>query len=78
VPGSDICVDSCSTTSYPYEYLGKCYNKCPNGTVALNSMCYDCIKLGKCEDIKPSEFKNKIKENINTYVNSSNVINGIK
>ena len=39
-------------------------------------MCYDCIKLGKCEDIEPTEFKDKVKEQINTYVNSSNVIKG--
>ena len=76
VPNSDKCADSCATTSYPYEYLGRCYNKCPKGTVALKSMCYDCIKLGKCEDIEPTEFKDKVKEQINTYVNSSNVIKG--
>ena len=26
------CVESCSNTTYPYEYLGKCYVACPNGT----------------------------------------------
>ena len=76
VPDLDICVDSCSSTSYPYEYLGKCYNKCPNGTVALNSMCQDCIKLGKCEDIEATEFKNKLEETITSYVDSSSVIKG--
>ena len=40
---SDTCVDSCSsTTSYKYEYLGKCYSSCPSGTSSSNYMCYDC------------------------------------
>ena len=72
----DICVDNCSLTSYPFEYLGKCYNKCPKGTVNLNSICYDCIKLGDCQDLKPTEFKDKLKGKLNSYVNSSNVIKG--
>ena len=76
VPGSEICVYNCSVTSYPYEYLGKCYEKCPNGTVNLNFICYDCIKLGKCQDIKPTEFKDKLKEKIASYANLPNVING--
>ena len=58
------------------EYLGKCYNKCPPGTIALDFMCYDCIPLGKCFDMTPIEFKDKVKEKIASYTNSSNVIAG--
>ena len=58
VPYSNICVDSCSSTSYIYEYLGKCYSKCPNGTASNNSdnyICYnchsDCKECGLCSFI---------------------------
>ena len=76
VPDSDICVNNCLNTSYPYEYLGRCYERCPNRTIPVNYICYDCSKLGKCPDITPTEFKNQIKEKISDYINSSKVING--
>ena len=45
----------------PFNKLWEQYKRIlkPNGTVALNSICQDCIKLGKCEDIEATEFKNK-------------------
>ena len=44
IPNSGSCVSSCSTSSTPYlyEYLGKCYEKCPNGTANINYICYEC------------------------------------
>ena len=76
LPDSIECVDNCYNTSYPYEYLGKCYNKCPYGTLANNFICYDCTESGKCTTLSPNEFTNKIKENITDYVNSSKIISG--
>ena len=73
---SNSCIYDCSLTSLPYEYLGKCYEKCPAGTVGVNFKCYDCIELGKCPDMTATEYKNKIEGKITSYVNSSKVING--
>ena len=43
ISDQDECVDSCSNTSYPYEYLGKCYDNCPIGTsYKHNNICYEC------------------------------------
>ena len=42
VPNSNTCFDSCTPTSFPYEYLGKCYNQCPKGTYGNNNLCYEC------------------------------------
>lgn len=42
VQNSNTCVDNCTSTSFPYEYLGKCYTQCPKGTYENNNFCYDC------------------------------------
>ena len=75
IPESGICIDECRAP-LSYEYLGKCYEKCPNGTVEVQNECVDCLKLGKCVDIPPTEIKKSLKENILSYVNASNVIAG--
>ena len=42
VPNLNTCVDNCTTTSYHFEYQGKCYSKCPVGTINNNYICLDC------------------------------------
>ena len=56
VPDSDTCVESCtSTENYKYEYLGKCYNKCPERTTNIEYECYECHSDCKeCESNNPS------------------------
>ena len=76
ISGSNICVDSCSISTFIYEYSGKCYSECPYGTIENNFICYDSLELGKCGDIKPTDFKNQVKEKITSYTNSSFIING--
>jgi len=76
LPDSNECVDSCLNTSYPFEYLGKCYDKCPKGTFNNNYICYDHIELENNPWITAIEFKNYIKDSIYSYANSSKVING--
>ena len=59
VPGLEGCVDSCSDTSYPYEYLGKCYDKCPTGTSHKNNnKCYDCDS--DCQECSIDDLSNFI------------------
>jgi hypothetical protein len=71
---SKKCYNSLENCDYFFE--NECYSNCPNGTVAGKNMCVDCLKLGKCTDITPSEIKNNIKQNILSYVNASNIIAG--
>ena len=75
VPGSNTCADSCKIP-YPFEYLGKCFDKCPNSTVPNKFTCYDCIQLGNCQGMTADDFKSIIKEKITRYVNATNVISG--
>ena len=42
IQNTNNCVDNCSSTSYKYEYQGKCYSQCPSGTYKINYICYDC------------------------------------
>ena len=42
IPELNKCLDNCPD-EYPFEYLGKCYNNCPLGTIKIDFMCYDCI-----------------------------------
>ena len=54
VPNSNTCYDKCPTNSgYEYEYLGKCYPQCPDGTVNIGYICHDCH-----EDCKTCENNN--------------------
>ena len=41
VPILNSCVDDCTSTLYPYEYLGKCYSQCQNVN-NNNYLCYNC------------------------------------
>ena len=76
ISGSNICVDSCSYTSFLYEFSGKCYTECPFGTVEKNFKCYDCIEKGNCDEISVNDFKNQMREKITSYMNKSNIIKG--
>ena len=68
-------MDNCPE-DYPFEYLGNCYNNCPLGTIKIDFMCYDCIPFGKCVNMTTIEFKDKVKDKIASYSNSSNIIEG--
>ena len=45
--GTNVCIDSCITSEYKYEYNGKCYNNCPKGI--LNDDNINNNKECKCE-----------------------------
>ena len=47
---NNICVNNCHETNYKYEYDGKCYFICPQGTKIVKS--YEFL----CENICPQEF----------------------
>ena len=72
----NMCVNSCTSTLYRFEFLGKCYIDCPFGTFSNNFLCYDCLESGKCKEITADDFKNQIIEQITLYLNSPNIING--
>ena len=72
VPNSDTCVTSCSTTSYIYEYLGKCYSTCPSGTLAYNQICYDCY-LDCKECVNSISYCSSCKDS-NKFLNNGNCV----
>ena len=77
------CVNDCLSTRYMYQYRGKCYINCPEGTSNNNYRCYSNSVLEKCEEYSiESEYENLcIKCNNNYYpmfndqTNKNNFIN---
>jgi hypothetical protein len=77
------CVNDCLSTRYMYQYRGKCYIYCPEGTSYNNYRCYSNSVLEKCEEYSiESEYENLcIKCNNNYYpmfndqTNKNNFIN---
>ena len=41
---TDICIDSCSSSDYKYEYNNVCYEECPKGTNSSLFNLYLCEK----------------------------------
>ena len=39
---NNICIDNCQNVNYKFEYLYKCYDKCPDGTYNNNFICESC------------------------------------
>ena len=89
IEGRNQCSNNCSIDNL-YEYDNKCYSECPNELYkySTNYSCIEfcpedyfahndiCIEKKYEQDILISEFKNKILNNINEYINSTQVING--
>lgn len=84
------CINKCVNDQY-ITPIGECVITCPNGTYqfSLNNSClnschynYEFNNNNECiiqlfdKNISADEFKNQITNNITSYVNSSNVING--
>ena len=69
------CVYICPTNTYEYSLNKSCLEKCPD-KYQINSESNKCIFIIFDEKITISEFKNEIKKNITSFVNSSSIING--
>ena len=86
---TDICINICLNNKF-ITPEGDCVTTCPNGTYqfSLNNSClkscpnnykinnYKCIIKSFDKFTKIDEFKNQIRNDITSYVNSSKVING--
>jgi surface protein len=85
----DTCVDSCITTESIYEFEGKCYKECPNGTISNNNMICEIIDNSveiitenlfiesTTEKIMETELKtevNHIENLINNFISEANNI----
>ena len=78
------CVKNCRLTSNKYQYRGKCYSNCPEGTTNIKNFCYLNNLLESCEKYTiESELENactKCKNNYYTIFgeNSNNFIHCYK
>ena len=85
----DTCFDSCIRTKSIYEYEGKCYKECPNGTISNNNMICEIIDNSvenitenlfiesTTEKIMETELKtevNHIENLINNFISEANNI----
>ena len=70
------CVSDCKLTSNKYQYRGKCYNSCPEGTVNKDYFCYLKSVNESCEIYtKESELENsclKCRKDYYTIFNDKN------
>ena len=69
------CVYICPNNTYEYSLNKSCLDKCPD-KYQVNSESNKCIFIIFDEKTTISEFKNEIKKNITSFVNSSSIING--
>ena len=68
------CVYICPSGTYEFALNFSCVKNCPNN-YEINKQRNKCI-LKVFDEVKVSEFKNKIIDDITSYVNSSSIING--
>ena len=70
---SGQCVSSCNPT---YEYQGKCYISCPDGTRAYNYKCYSCDSNCKTCSYEENNSISKICTscNINKYLDNGKCV----
>ena len=66
------CVSICPDGSYQFNVNNTCLQFCPYGYIIDNDKC---IKK-QIDKITSEEFKNELLSNINSFVNSSSLING--
>ena len=67
------CALTCPNGTYQFSLNNSCLYSCPQNYIIENNKC-----LFKNFDIKTTveDFKNQISDDITSYINSSNVING--
>ena len=62
LPDLSSCIENCSLSSFPFEYLGKCYSICQNGTAKINNKCIECNSDCKNCDINNISFCKSCKD----------------
>ena len=67
------CVSTCPNGTYLFSLNNSCLESCPHNYVISNKKC---IFKSFDKNTTVNEFKNQIKNNIFSYVNSTNIING--
>ena len=68
------CVLSCPSGTYQYLFNNSCLESCPNN-YEINEDKNKCILKPFIEEITVSEFKNQIRNEITSFVNTTKVIN---